>query len=112
MLSYLLCPSFSVLLRILNIVFQSESLDFLNELAPSLQDFIPFFLTRVDRSSFQRRPQPVSALHFVLEELCHIKCALNDLLGLLLVESLAILVRLIEAYLIIWLNIKAMKLIF
>ena len=70
--TYLFNLSCRILWRILNLVLLSERTDFLSELARSLQDVLPLFVTRVDRSAFESIHEPLSALLFVLEELCHI----------------------------------------
>ena len=77
-----------ILRRILNLVLLFELLDFHSELLPSLQDFLPLFLTRIDRPLLQCSHEPLSAFLLVFEELCHINLALPDQLGLFLTEFL------------------------
>ena len=90
--------------RILNPVPQSECLDFISEHYASLQDELPLPLTRIDRSPSQCIPEPLSTLLSVIKEDCWIKCFLNDLLGLFLVENFTTLTSFIEEYTIVLKN--------
>ena len=88
-ITYFFVLFFVLLRRILNLVLLFELLDIFSELLPSLQDFFPFFLTRVYRPLLQCSHEPLSTFLLVYEELCHINFALPDQLGLFLIEFLA-----------------------
>jgi hypothetical protein len=70
--TYLLNLSSRIFWRILNIVLLSECLDFLSKLTRSLEDVLPLLVTRVDGPPSECMDEPLSALIFVLEELCHV----------------------------------------
>ena len=70
--TYLFDLSCRILWRILNVVFLSVCLDFVSELTRSLEDVLPLLETRVDGPPFECIDEPLSALLFVLEELCHV----------------------------------------
>ena len=93
---------------VLNLVLLFERLDFLSELLPSLEQFFPLFLTRVDRSPIQCSLEPLGALLLVLKELRQIQFALPEQLGLFLTEFLAQLASFLEEDFIVLHNFEAM----
>jgi hypothetical protein len=70
--TYLFNHSCRILWRILNVVLQSEGLDFISEVAKLVPELLPLLETRVDGPPFECMDEPLSALVFVLEELCHV----------------------------------------
>lgn len=93
-------------------MLHSELIDFLSEHPSSLQELLSLFDIRVERSPLACINEPVCTLLFVLEELRHIKSAINNFLGLSIVKFLELLASFPEDYFIISNNDKAMLLIY